>query len=45
MKTAHYYHGCGLVERADGTSMEAIVAGGYGEDSVELFNFESGEWR
>ena len=38
-------HGCGLIQKPDGT-YEAIVAGGHmGTDSVELYNFETQTWR
>ena len=43
MQTARFYHGCGLVKRSDGT-MEAVVAGG-DDASVEIYNFETNQWR
>ena len=45
MQTGREDHGCGLIEKPDGTQ-EIIVAGGdYYENTVEIFNFESQTWR
>ena len=44
MQTARRYHGCGLATKSDGT-MEVVVAGGVGFDTVEIYNFESNTWR
>ena len=44
MQKRRYRHGCGLARKSDGT-VEAVVAGGYKEDSVEIYNFDTNTWR
>ena len=44
MQTGRYNHGCGITEIPDGT-LEAIVAGGMADDSVEIYNFKTQTWR
>ena len=45
MQNGREGHGCGMIEKPDGTQ-EAIVAGGHArEDSVEIYNFETQTWR
>ena len=44
MKTSRYGHGCGLARKLDGT-LQAVVAGGYLEDSVEIFDLDTETWR
>ena len=47
MARVRNFHGCGLVKRSDGT-LEAVVAGGdegLGDDTVEIYNFDTQTWR
>ena len=48
MPTGRHGHGCGVIQKADGTQ-EAVVAGGddylYFEKSVEIYNIETQSWR
>ena len=45
MKTTRHYHGCGLAVKSDGTSDQAVVAGGTDTQTVEVFDFTLMEWR
>ena len=47
MARARHMHGCGMAKRSDGT-FEAVVAGAddeSGDDTVEIYNFETQTWR
>ena len=45
LQTARKQHGCGLVEKPDGT-LEAVVAGGSGGlATVEIYNIQTNIWR
>lgn len=46
MAKGRYYHGCGLATRdaSDGVQ-EVVVAGGFQDDSAEIFNLAKREWR
>ena len=44
MQTGRYFHACGLARKSDGTA-QAVVAGGYNVDSVEIFDLDSQTWR
>ena len=45
LKTSRTNHGCGLATNTDGTSFQAVVAGGSGVKTVEVFDFIANEWR
>ena len=45
MNTPRYLHGCGLATKSDGTSAQAVVAGGNGVITVEIFDFIENIWR
>ena len=44
MNTDRESHSCGLVTKSNG-NVEAVVAGGTSVETVEIFNFDSQEWR
>ena len=44
MNTERESHGCGLATKSNGY-VEAVVAGGNYVETVEIFNFDSQEWR
>ena len=44
MQTGRYSHGCGLSKKLDGT-LQAVVAGGKGRDSVEIYDLDTKTWR
>ena len=44
LQTDRYRHGCGLATKSDRT-LEAIVVGGNGHNTVEILNLESLTWR
>lgn len=44
LNTGRHEHGCGLARKLDGT-IQAVVAGGVDEESVEIYDFATGHWR
>ena len=44
LRQARIGHGCGTATKSDGSSV-AVVAGGLGTNSVEIYNFNVGTWK
>ena len=44
LPTKRLFHGCGRMEKQDGT-VEAVVAGGNKDTSVDIYNLGSQSWR
>lgn len=44
LQTGRYWHACGLARKLDGT-YQVVVAGGYTENSIEIFDLDTKTWR